>query len=91
MTGKTKSGFKYDVDERVLTDWRFTLAISKTQSGDDIQKLEGAKDMVELLLGKEGHQALINHVAKANDGFVPADVFMAEVTEIMQGSTKTKN
>ena len=91
MKGKTKSGFKFDIDERVLTDWRFTIAVAKTQGEDTLQKLAGANEMVELLLGAEGHQALIAHVAAANDGYVPSDVFMEEVTEIMQSSAKTKN
>ena len=91
MEGKTKSGFKFKVDERIFGDWRFTCAVSRTQSSSDLEKLAGAREMCELLLGEEGHADLMNHVAKANDGFVPADMFMAEVAEIMQASTKAKN
>lgn len=91
MEGKTKSGFKFKVDERILTDWRFTMAVAKTQSASDMEKLHGAHEMVDLLLGADGEKALQDHVAKHNDGFVPADVFMAEVTEIMMAVPKAKN
>lgn len=91
MTGKTKSGFKFKVDERMLSDWRFTIAVAKTQAGTDLQKLEGVKEMIDLLLGEKGHQDLISHIAKANEGFVPADAIMAEVTEIMEYSKTAKN
>ena len=91
MEGKTKSGFKYKVDERAFSDWRFVLAVSKTQSGQDARSMTGATEMVELLLGNEGHKALIEHVAASHDGYAPAEVIMAEVSEIIQASTKAKN
>ena len=92
MEGKTKSGFKYNIDERALGDWRFILAVSKIQNGADMDKLEGAVEMVETLLGKDGHKALVAHLAnKSEDGFVSADAIMAEVNEIIAASNKAKN
>ncbi len=92
MEGKTKSGFKYNIDERALGDWRFILAVSKIQNGADMDKLEGAVEMVETLLGKEGHKALIEHIQKKSEsGFVSAEDIMAEVNEIITASTKAKN
>lgn len=92
MEGKTKSGFKYNIDERALGDWRFILAVEKIQNGADMDKLAGAVEMVETLLGKEGHRALIDHIQKkSEDGFVSADAIMAEVNEIITASTKAKN
>ena len=92
MEGKTKSGFNYNIDERALGDWRFILAVSKIQNGADMDKLQGAVEMVETLLGKEGHNALIEHIQKKSEsGFVSAEDIMAEVNEIITASTKAKN
>ena len=92
MEGKTKSGFNYNIDERALGDWRFILAVSNIQNGADMDKLQGAVEMVETLLGKEGHKALIEHIQKKSEsGFVSAEDIMAEVNEIITASTKAKN
>ena len=92
MEGKTKSGFNYNIDERALGDWRFILAVSKIQNGADMDKLQGAVEMVETLLGKEGHKALIEHIQKKSEsGFVSAEDIMAEVNDIITASTKAKN
>ena len=84
MQGKTKSGFAYDIDDRILTDWRFTMAITKCQNSEGIKQLEGAQEMVRLLFGDEGFSKFMEHIASQNDGFVPAEVVMAEVQEIFE-------
>lgn len=88
---ETKSGFKVDVDERALSDWRFTQALVKSQKGTDIEKLEGANDIANLLLGADNVAALYEHIEKTNDGFVPAEVFMSEISEIILSAKQTKN
>lgn len=88
---KTKSGFEFAVDPRILTDWRFTTAVSKVQSGTDMEKLASTTDMVMLLLGKEQHDKLMDHIAKKNEGFVPAEEVMKEVTDILSKCGEAKN
>lgn len=87
----TKSGFKAEIDERALKDWRFTQALVKTQKGSDYDKLEGANAIADLLMGPENVSALCDHIAKANDGFVPTDIFMAELSEVILSVKQTKN
>lgn len=87
----TKSGFEYRVDPRILTDWRFTMAVAKTQNGKDMEKLAGVEQMATLLLGDEQYQKLLRHVSDQNQGFVPAETIIAEMTEIMEASKETKN
>lgn len=91
MTGTTKSGFSYEADDRILTDWRFTLAVTKVQNGKDLEKLEGANQMVSLLLGDEGYSALMDHIACQNEGYIPAETVMNEVTEILNSVKSAKN
>lgn len=87
----TKSGFEYRVDPRILTDWRFTMAVVKTQNGDDMEKLAGVDQVAKLLIGEEQYGSLIKHISDRNDGFVPAEEIIAEMTEIMENAKETKN
>lgn len=87
----TKSGFEYRVDPRILTDWRFTMAVVKTQNGDDMEKLAGVELVAKLLIGEEQYGQLIKHISDRNDGFVPAEEIIAEMTEIMENAKETKN
>lgn len=91
ITGKTKSGFEFSYDKRILTDWRFITAISDSQSKDDSKKISGVTNMVELLLGADGMESLSAHIASVNDGYVPIEAVMEEIKEILNNSKETKN
>ena len=82
ISGTTKSGFKFTVNEEIRTDWRFVRAVADADSPDASRQMAGATQMVELLLGKEGEAELEAHVAKEN-GIVPTEAIMAEVTDIL--------
>ena len=84
MQGKTSTGFKFDIDDRILTDWRFTMALSRCQNGKGMDQLAGAQEMVSLMLGEDGLSDLMNHISEKNDGFVPAEAVMAEVKDIFE-------
>lgn len=91
MQGETKSGFKYNFDNRILTDWRFTNAVTETQTGKDLEKVSGANKMITLMLGVDGYNELMEHIASKNDGFVPAEAVMAELADILESAKETKN
>ena len=84
MQGITKSGFEYDIDDRILKDWRFTLALTKCQKGDGLEKLQGAQEMIELMLGKEGAEKFIDNIVAHNDGYADSEVVLNEVKEIFE-------
>ena len=90
IKGKTNSGFKFEVDERVKNDWRLMKAIQLTDSGNTADSLSGCVQLVTLLLGSKGEQELIEHIMKANDGYCPSDAMTTEVLEII-GSLNGKN
>lgn len=83
VKGKTKSGFSFKADERVLKDWRFVDAISETESSNPLIQFKAAKQIVRLLLGDEGYQNMIQFIEKNNDGFVPQETVASEVAEII--------
>ena len=84
VKGKTSSGFVFTVDrERVTNDYRFTLAIAKSNSKDMMKQIEADAEIVSLLLGEEQTQRLFEHVQE-KDGMIPRDKVTAEVMEIMK-------
>jgi len=92
MQGITKSGYEFNIDDRVLKDWRFVTALTKCQkaNNDTFAKLEGIQEMAKLLFGDKFDEYM-NFIASKNDGFCPSDVIMVEITEIFQSANGSKN
>lgn len=84
VSGTTKSGFNYTVNEEIRTDWRFVKALADADSSDASRQLSGAVRMVTLLLGEKGEAELEKHVAK-EDGIVPTQSIIDEVRDILNG------
>lgn len=84
MEGITKSGFKFKVDERVLKDWRFTMALAKMENRKTpFDALQGMNEMTELLLGDQMN-AFFDHIKEKNEGFAPFEAVMEELKEILE-------
>lgn len=91
MQGITKSGYEYNIDNRILKDWRFVSALTKCQTEkDDFEKLSGLQNMAQLLFGDK-FEEFMDFIASKNDGFCPSDVIMNEITEIFQSVNGSKN
>lgn len=90
MTGKTKSGFRFSVDERILDDWRLLSAIALTETQDASDQIRGAHELVSLLLG-EKEKDLLDFIAKRNDGFVPSSQVTKIISEIITEVKELKN
>ena len=90
IEGKTKTGFKYKVDERIRTDWRLVKAIAESQSDDEGIKLKAVVTMIQLVLGSQ-EELLMQHIMKKNNGYIPMEVMNAEITEIIQSLPNSKN
>ena len=81
MKIKTKSGFVIDINEKRASDWRFTQALAKWEKNDSL--IQGVYDALCFLLGSDGEEALMKHVAE-EDGTVPSERMISEFKEIMQ-------
>ena len=90
IEGKTKNGFKYKIDERVMEDWRLLKYIALSESTDSSEQIKGASSLVSLLLGDQ-EPAMMEFVAKKNGGFVPATAVTEMVTEILTSVKDLKN
>lgn len=90
ITGKTKSGFKFKVDERIKKDWRLIKAITDSQSDDGNVKLKAVVTMIQLVLGDQ-EELLMQHIMKKNEGYVPFEIMQSEISEIIQSIPEAKN
>lgn len=90
IEGKTKSGFKFHVDERILDDWRLVEAIKRSESDDASEVIRGMTDLVDLVVGDQG-DALKKHIADKNEGYIPKGVILTTITEIINESKELKN
>lgn len=92
IKGTTTSGFKFELDERIASDYRLLQAITvaEDEKASDIAKLKASFDIIEFMLGSQ-KDAFIEHVKATNDGFVPFAVVRDEISEMMTASDKVKN
>lgn len=85
VTGKTKSGIKFQLDERVKDDARFLYYMTKAQDdeADTNEKLKAIMGMLKLIFGSdEGVINFMNAVAASNDGVCNVETMISELTEM---------
>ena len=86
ITGKTKSGFEFELDDEVLDDYELLEVLHKLDSGE----YGLVTEMVGKLLGEEQKDLLKEHV-RGEDGKVSTQRMMVEVAEIFQANNGLKN
>lgn len=84
LKGTTKSGFKFDIEDKRLNNYELLEAISEV----DDNALALPK-VIKLLLGDNKANALKNHV-RDEEGFVSAEDLMAEIKEIFEAKQLKK-
>lgn len=84
ITGKTKSGFSFSYDQRILTDWDFiTLLGTLTDEGKkETEKIANMQRLLKFILGDEQTNELIEHIRTQNEGYAPIEEVMKELGEI---------
>lgn len=85
ITGKTKSGFSYELDKERLNNYELLEAIEELEENPLV-----LSRVVNLLLGKEQTKKLKDHLRTEN-GIVPTEKMSEEITEIFQNQGETKN
>lgn len=82
MTGKTSTGFEYNIDGQALKDFRFLRAISDMQSSDLARQVDGVAAMVQIIFNDRAQEdAFLRHVAK--DGRALTSDVIREMREIL--------
>lgn len=90
VKSKTKTGFKFEIDERVLEDWRLILNIERAESTNQTERVKGVASLVHLLLG-DNEAKLMEHISKNNDGFIPTDKIIEELASMISTTKELKN
>lgn len=90
IEGKTKTGFKYKFDERVLEDWKLIDLVTNYDAVGKLEKVKIVPDLVNMLLGNGGFDKLEKHVRSKNEGFCSVTNLQNELFEILQ-SKELKN
>ncbi len=85
IKGVTKSGFKYQIDEKILDDYEVLEALSEVD--ENPLKLPKA---VKMILGNRQTENLKKYIKK-NYGKVPLSVMEKELTDILSGNKTIKN
>ena len=68
VKGKTKSGFKFEIDENKLNEWDVFEAIADMSSGDAQRMVQGTVTFVNTVLGDD-KTALFEFIRKKNKGY----------------------
>lgn len=86
ITGKTESGFEFQLDEENLDDYELLENLCDIDNGD-VSKITIAANQ---LLGKEQMKALKEHV-RNEKGRVSAAKMIEEITQIFKNQSGPKN
>ena len=87
----TKTGFKFEVDERIFTDYRFVDAVAAASDSDNkVGELRATTEIVNLIFGDKKKE-FMDHLKKKNDGFIPAEVVNNELQYVITQYNALKN
>lgn len=85
ITGKTKSGIKFSINENVKKDTRFIQYATEMQSGDEMEQTQAFFDLMKMMFGgRKGLIAFQEEVAKKHDGICDTEILTKEFTEIIE-------
>ena len=86
ISGKTTTGFEFEIEDDVMDDYELLEILTKVDSGD----LTLVPKMVDLLLGNEQKARLKEHV-RATVGRVSTKAMMDEIALILSAKNELKN
>lgn len=86
ISGKTESGFAFELDEESLNDLELIENLKAVDNGD----ITVLPDVVEAVLGKEQKKKLYEHI-RSLAGRVQIDRVAVELNEIFKSSNQIKN
>lgn len=87
VRGKTKSGIKFSLDERIKDDARLLFLIVQIQSDKVSVERKGALvfDLLNIIFGNEDKvMEFMDEVASKHDGFCSNEILMAELNDIFE-------
>lgn len=87
ITGTTKTGFEYEIEEEVLDDWTLLRKLCEVDAGN----LAPLPECLDILLGPEQEKKLEEHCKSKKSGRVLASKMIAEMMDIFNSNKQGKN
>lgn len=86
IKGKTKSGIKFQLDERIKDDARLLFLVTRAQNTDDPMTMSKAMmDLLTLVFGSEDNVlAFMNEVAAKNKGLCNSEKMLNELSDMFE-------
>lgn len=92
IKGKTATGFEFEVDERILSDFRFIDAMAGASQDEDYSKFfQSLSKLSPLIFGVDGDKKLMKHIQDLNDGYVPVEKVISEFKDVIECINSSKN
>ena len=85
ISGKTRTGFEYVIDDNVFDDYEILELMAKVKKNDSLAIFE----LIERLLGEEQKDRLKDHVRV--NGRVPMSAINDEIVDIFSNSEVKKS
>lgn len=92
VSGKTKSGIKFEIDERIKDDTRLLYILTQIQKEDTSLEKKGQLifDLLGMVFGDAGVMAFMNEVAEKHDGICSTEVMASELNDIFDAINAKK-
>lgn len=88
--GKTKNGFSFKVDERILNDWDVVEKLDKLRTDGENATMSEISELIQAILGKKGFESLKGFAREKNGGIADVDTIKNEFVEVLS-HIKAKN
>lgn len=89
VKGKTRTGFKFTCDGRLMHNVEFLEEFAAVQKGDGLEVF----DLIRRILGEDQKKALYDHI-RDEEGIVPLEAMKEELSDIFDAlaeAEETKN
>lgn len=92
-TGKTKSGFEFEFDEKLLNDWEYisNVGVLMDDTAEPFDQVNALNRSLKTVLGPKQAKALSQHVRDLNGGVAVTTEVMKELNEIVSYAKASKN
>lgn len=92
VSGTTKSGINFNVDERIVNDTRFLMYTVEMQSNDPMVQSNALFKLLEFIFGgREGLLMFQDTVASVHDGICTSELLVEEFTDILEALNAKKS
>lgn len=87
VKGETKTGYKFEYDDKILHDWELVKLLAKADEED----VSASVKLFYFILGDEGVKKLEEHCSKGGKNRVTIERMRNEMLDIIQYNQEAKN